>query len=199
MLEKDKFLEKTSYLIYLTLIFFSQALVAETTISEIINYNAGLVNSSAQFIQNDGIEIQEGEIFFGSDRIKIDYKYPQNLTLVLSERKGVYINHNLKESQYFNTNKSFIKFFFKLLKSDKFTEKPKVEESFIKINDSFVLDDIYYQITILYEHKPIKIRKIMILENNQNLEISFFDHNSLEFLDKKFFSMVDPYLVQSSK
>ena len=196
MLEKDKFLEKNNYFFFLIFIFFSQSLVAETTISKILNYNASLINSSALFIQNDGIEIQEGKIFFGSDRIRIDYKYPQNLTLILSEKKGVYINHSLKESQYFNTNKSFIKFFFRLLKGDNFVENPKVEENLIKINDNFILDDIYYQITILYENKPIKIRKIIILENNQGIEISFFDHNNLEFFDKKFFSMVDPYLIQ---
>ena len=194
MLEKDKFLEKISYIIFLILTFFSQVLVAETTITKIINYNTSLINSSALFIQNDGMEIQEGKIYFGSDRIKIDYTHPQNLTLILSEKKGVYINHNLKESQYFNTKKSFISFFFKLLKTNGFSEKPKIEESFIKINDSFVLDDIFYEITVLYEYMPIKIRKIMISEDNQNLEISFFDHNSLVFFDKKFFSMIDPYL-----
>ena len=196
MLAKDKFLEKTSCLISLIFIFFSQALAAETTLSEILNYNASLVNSSALFIQNDGKEIQEGKIYFGSDRIKINYKHPQNVTLILSERKGVYINHNLKESQFFNTNKSFIKIFFKLLKGNEFAEEPKVEKNFIKINDSFILDDNVYRITILYENNPIKIRKIIILEDNQNLEISFFDHNSLEFFDKKFFSMIDPYLNQ---
>ena len=196
MLEKDKCLEKTSYFIFLIFVFFSEVLIAETTITKILNYNSNLINSSAQFIQSDGLEIQEGEIYFGSDRIKMDYKHPINLTLVLSERKGVYINHNLKESQYFNTNKSFIKFFFKLLKDDGLVENPKIEENLIQINDSFIIDDIYYQITILYENNPIKIRKIIILEGNQNLEISFFDHNSLEFFDKKFFSMVDPYLNQ---
>ena len=196
MQEKDRFLEKTSYLIFLICIFFSQSLIAETTISKIVNYNATLVNSSALFIQNDGIEIQEGEIYFGLDRIKMNYKYPQNLTLILSERKGVYINHDLKESQFFNTKKSFIKIFFKLLKGEGFVEKPEVVENYIRINDSFVLEDIYYQITILYENKPIKIRKIIILEDNQNLELSFFDHNNLEVVDKKKFSMVDPYLNQ---
>ena len=194
MLENARFLEKTNYLVFLIFIFFSQVLVAETTLSKILNYNSSLTNSSAQFIQNDGIEIQEGEIFFGSDRIKINYEHPQNLTLILSEKKGVYINHILKESQYFNTNKSFIKFFFKLLKSNEFDEKPKVNDGLIKISDSFILDDIFYQITILYENKPIKIRKIIILEDSQSLEISFFDHNSLQFFDKKFFSMTDPYL-----
>ena len=196
MLGKDKCLEKTSYLIFLILIFISNVLAAETTISKILNYNASLVNSSAKFIQNDGIKIQEGKIYFGSDRIKIDYVHPQSLTLILSEKKGVYINHNLKESEYFNTNKSFIKFFFKLLKGNKFQEKPKLENNYIKINDSFILNDVHYHITVLYENNPIKIRKIRILEDNQNLEISFFDHNNLRFFDKKFFSMLDPYLNQ---
>ena len=196
MLVKDKFLEKFKNLIFLIFIFFSQALVAETTSSKILNYNESLINSSALFIQNDGKEIQEGKIYFGSDRIKIDYKHPQKITLILSEKKGIYVNHYLKESQHFNTNKSFIRFFFKILEGNKFVKNPKIEESFIKINDSFILDDIYYQITILYENKPIKIRKIIILEDNQNLEISFFDHNNLEFFDKKFFSMIDPYLNQ---
>ena len=194
MLGKDKFLEKISYLIFLIFIFFSKVLVAETITSKIINYNTNLINSSALFIQNDGIEIQEGEIYFGSDRIKINYKYPQRITIILTERKGVYINHSLKESQYFNTKKSFVRFFFKLIKDNEFVRKPKVEEGFIKIDDSFFIDDLYYQITILYESKPIKIRKIIILEDNLNLEISFFDHKSLEFFDKKFFSMTDPYL-----
>ena len=93
----------------------------------------------------------------------MNYKYPQNLTLILSERKGVYINHNLKESQYFNTNKSFIKFFFKLLKGSKFAKKPEIEDGFIKINDSFVLEDNYYQITILYENKKnsFQLQKVL--------------------------------------
>ncbi|MDC1047115.1 hypothetical protein OAQ96_00350, partial [Alphaproteobacteria bacterium] len=102
MLAKDRFLEKISFLIFLIFIFFSQILVAETTISKILNYNARLVDSSALFIQNDGIEIQEGQIYFGSDRIKIDYKYPEKITIILSEKKGVYINHDLKESEHFN-------------------------------------------------------------------------------------------------
>ena len=196
MLAKDKFLEKINLLIFILSLSFSQNLYSENIYEKVFNYNEGLRNSSANFIQTNPNYLQEGKIFFGSDRIRIDYKYPQNLTLILSEKKGVYINHSLKESQYFNTNKSFIKFFFKLLQDNKFVENPEAKENFIKINDSFVLDDIYYQITILYENKPIKIRKIIILEDNQSLEISFFDHKNLEFFDKKFFSMVDPYLGQ---
>ena len=43
MLEKDKFLEKTSYLIFLIFVFFSEVLIAETTITKILNYNLTLL------------------------------------------------------------------------------------------------------------------------------------------------------------
>jgi hypothetical protein len=133
MLENDRFLEKISYLIFLIFIFFSQVSAAETTISKILNYNASLINSSALFIQNDGTEIQEGEIYFGSNRIKINYKYPNDLTLVLSERKGVYINHDLKESQFFNTKKSYIKIFLNFLKVISLLKNQKLKKILLKL------------------------------------------------------------------
>ena len=125
MLERGKFLEKTSYIIIFVIILWSKFLFAQNIKSQILIYNNNLKNSSALFIQNDGESIEEGEIYFGNDRIKINYIKPQNITLVLSEKKGMYTNHDLKDSEYFNTNKSFIKIFFKLLKSKEFKEKQR--------------------------------------------------------------------------
>jgi hypothetical protein len=194
MLEKDKFLEKINYLIILVVILFSQNLIAKTIISEILKYNNDLKNSSALFIQNDGESMEEGVIYFGIDRIKINYLKPKKLSLILSEKKGMYTNHELKESQYFNTNKSYIKVFFKILKGDTFPEKLEISQNFIQLNDSFILNDDTYKINIIYENNPIKLRKIVVLENDQRLEIGFFNHNNLETFDKKFFSMINPYL-----
>ena len=194
MLEKDKFLEKINYLIILVVILFSQNLIAKTIVSEILKYNNDLKNSSALFIQNDGESMEEGVIYFGIDRIKINYLKPKKLSLILSEKKGMYTNHELKESQYFNTNKSYIKVFFKILKGDTFPEKLEISQNFIQLNDSFVLNDDIYKINIIYENNPIKLRKIVVLENDQRLEIGFFNHNNLETFDKKFFSMINPYL-----
>jgi len=194
MLEKDKFLEKINYLIILVVILFSQNLIAKTIISEILKYNNDLKNSSALFIQNDGESMEEGVIYFGIDRIKINYLKPKKLSLILSEKKGMYTNHELKETQYFNTNKSYIKVFFKILKGDTFSEKLEISQNFIQLNDSFILNDDTYKINIIYENNPIKLRKIVVLENNQRLEMGFFNHNNLETFEKKFFSMTNPYL-----
>jgi hypothetical protein len=194
MLEKDKFLEKINYLIILVVILFSQNLIAKNIISEILKYNNDLKNSSALFIQNDGESMEEGVIYFGIDRIKINYLKPKKLSLILSEKKGMYTNHELKETQYFNTNKSYIKVFFKILKGDTFSEKLEISQNFIQLNDSFILNDDTYKINIIYENNPIKLRKIVVLENDQRLEMGFFNHNNLEVFEKKFFSMINPYL-----
>ena len=37
------------------------------------------------------------------ERIKIDYNNPEKLTIILSDKKGVYINHKLQESEFFLT------------------------------------------------------------------------------------------------
>ena len=194
MLEKDKYLEKINYLIFLVIILFSQGLIAETLKLKIIKYNNDLKNSSALFLQNDGDSLEEGIIYFGIDRIKIDYTKPIKLTLILSEKKGIYTNHELRESQYFNTNKSYIKVFFKILKGDNFLDKPKMLENFIELNHDFSLNNNIYKIKIIYEYDPIKLRKIIILENNQKIEMGFYNHNNLETYEKKFFSMINPYL-----
>ena len=194
MLGKDKFLEKTKYLIFLVIIVFSHTLVADTTKSKILIYNQKLKNSSALFIQSDGESVEEGTIYFGNDRIKINYTKPKELTIILSEEKGVYINHELKESQYFNTKKSYIKIFFKILNGDNFPEKLKISENFIEINNKLNIDKNFYKIKIIYENEPIKLRKISILENNKKIDVGFFNHNNIKSFEKKFFSMVNPYL-----
>ena len=194
MLEKDKYLEKINYLIFLVIILFSQGLIAETLKLKITKYNNDLKNSSALFLQNDGDSLEEGIIYFGIDRIKIDYTKPIKLTLILSEKKGIYTNHELRESQYFNTNKSYIKVFFKILKGDNFLDKPKMLENFVELNHDFSLNNNIYKIKIIYEYDPIKLRKIIILENNQKIEMGFYNHNNLETYEKKFFSMINPYL-----
>ena len=171
MLEKDKFLEKINYLIFLFIIIFSHSLVAETTKSKIIKYHNDLKNSSALFLQNDGESLEEGSIYF-----------------------GMYTNHELKETQYFNTNKSYIKIFFKILNGKDFLEKPIFLENFIELNDNFSFNNNFYKIKIIYEDDPIKLRKIIVIENNQKIEMGFYNHNSLKVYEKNFFSMVNPYL-----
>ena len=196
MLEKDKCLKKINLLVIFFIICFSKSLVAENISAKLINYNKSLKNSSALFIQNNGEGIEEGMIYFGNERIKIDYIKPTKLTLILSEKKGVYINHELKESQYFNTNKSYVRVFFKIINKNKFTDKSNilVSENTIEISESVDLDNNFYNIKIMYENDPIKLRKIKVLNDGETLELGFFNYNIEQKFKKNFFSMVDPYL-----
>ena len=108
----------------------------------------------------------------------------------------MYINHELKESQFFNTKKSYIKFFFDIFHSKKYTEKIKIEsyQSKIEIIEKINLDNIYYNIKIIYENDPIKLRKLEIRNGDEITTMGFFEHSLEQVFDKNFFSMVDPYL-----
>ena len=95
MLVKDKFLKKISHLITIVVIFSSPTLIAKDTLIKLLDYNNSLKKTSALFIQSDGKSIEEGIVYFGLNRIKIEYTMPKKITIILSEKKGVYINHDL--------------------------------------------------------------------------------------------------------
>ena len=197
MLEKDRCSGKINLtiIIVIFIIIFSRSLSAEIVLDKIINYNNDLKNSSARFIQNDGRTIEEGVIYFGYERIKLDYFSPAIISLVISNKKGMYVNHELQETQFFNTNKSYIKFFFEMFDTNSFVEgaEIKISNNLIRINKEINIDDNIYEINIIYENIPIKLRKIEVIENNTRIELGLFDHEQLKNLEKKFFSMISPY------
>ena len=196
MLVKDKFLEKINLLIFILSLSFSQNLYSENIYEKIFNYNEGLRNSSANFIQTNPNYLQEGKIFFGDKRIKINYNNPEKLTIILSEKKGVYINHELKESEFFLTKKSYIKVFFDVFHKKNHIQNMAINQSTnqIKISEEVELNDNFFSIKVIYENDPIKLRRLEIIGNNEKIQMGFFDHSKENTFDKKFFSMIDPYL-----
>jgi hypothetical protein len=196
MRAKDKFLEKINILILVLVLFFSNNSYAENIYEKIFNYNYALKNSSANFIQTNLNQVQEGMIFFGDERIKINYNDPEKLTIILSEKKGVYINHELEESEFFITKKSYIKIFF-----DIFHKKNRVKNMTVKQTDNHLeisektkLDNVFYYITLVYENDPIKLRRLEIRSDDVKIQIGFFNHKIENVFDKSFFSMINPYL-----
>ncbi|MDC0193200.1 outer-membrane lipoprotein carrier protein LolA [Pelagibacteraceae bacterium] len=196
MQAKDKFLEKINFLILLMSLFFSHALYAENVYEKIFNYNDKLKNSSVNFIQTNLNDVQEGVIFFGDKRIKINYKKPQKITIILSEKKGIYINHELEESQFFATKNSYIKFLFDVFHKKKYLKNITIEESDDKIEiiDKFKLDNTLYNIKLIYENEPIKLRRLEINDDDKKTQMGFFNHSLEKNFENKFFSMADPYL-----
>ena len=196
MQAKDKFFEKIKILILIFSLFFSYNLYAENIYEKIYSYNNALKNSSADFIQTNSNYLQEGTIFFGNERIKITYNKPQRLTIILSEKKGIYINHDLEESDFFFTKKSFIKVFFKIFHKKNYIKNMKIDISNnqIKISEEIKLDNSLFNIQLFYENDPIKLRRLEIISDDETIQMGFFDHNLEGVFDKSFFSMVDPYL-----
>lgn len=196
MRAKDRFLKKTNYILFLTIFLIFKNLGASDIKSELLNYNSTLKNSSIGFIQSDGITVEEGIIYIGFDRIKIEYEKPQKISLVLSKKKSMYINHSLEEVQYFDTNKSVIKIFFNILSDENFYQNSNITslKDSITIKENFNLNDKFYKIKIIYENEPIKIRKIKLEEQGGNIDIGFFNHNSIEVFKKEFFSLINPYI-----
>ncbi len=196
MQAKDRFLEKINLLILLISLCFSHSLNAENINEKIINYNNKLKNSSVNFIQTNLNEIQEGIMFFGDKRIKINYEKPKKITIILSDKKGVYINHELEESQFFSTRNSYIKFLFDVFHKKEYLKDITVKESHhrIEIIEKTLLDNIFYNIKLVYENKPIKLRRLEIKNEEGETQIGFFNHNLENNFENNFFSMIDPYL-----
>ena len=152
MLEKDRYLKRVNFFIIFLIIFFSSELSAEDEILKLIDYNLSLKKSSALILQTSEGHISEGTIFFGEERIRVDYLSPNKITIILSEKKGAYINHDLQEAQFFNTKKSYVKFFFSLLNNKDFINQSKISilKDNIKIKSVLEIDEIVYKITIFY-------------------------------------------------
>ena len=193
---KDKFLEKINLLIFVFILCFSHSLYAINIYEKIFNYNNTLINSSASFIQTNNNHLQEGVIFFGEKRIKITYKKPQKITIILSAKKGIYINHELKESQFFATKNSYIKFFFNVFHKKKYLENLsiRVSDQKIEISEKIQLDEILYNIKLVYEDRPINLRRLEIIDNNEKTQMGFYNHILEQNFESQFFSMIDPYL-----
>ena len=196
MQAKDKFLEKISLFILIWSLCFSHNLHAKNIYEKVFNYNNTLKNSSANFVQTNNNYFQEGIIFFGDKRIKIIYNKPQKITIILSEKKGIYINHELEESQFFATKNSYIKFLFDVFHKKKYLEKLTIKESDykIEISEKIKLDDVLYNIKLVYENGPINLRRLVIINIDEKTQMGFFDHRLEQSFEKKFFSMIDPYL-----
>ena len=196
MRAKDKFLEKINFVIFFFVLSFSHNLYSENIYKKVYNYNDELKNSSAKFIQSSVNQVQEGEIFFGNKRIKIEYKYPQNLTIILSEKKGVYINHDLKETEFFFTKKSYVRVFFEIFHKKNYIRNMTIKNlgHQIEISENFQLDNNSFNIKLIYENDPIKLRRLKITGDDEKIQMGFFDHNKEGVFDKSFFSMIDPYL-----
>ena len=114
----------------------------------------------------------------------------------ISKKKGVYINHELKEEEFFSTEKSIVKIFYDIFLNDDFFSSLLFE---IKNGEIIFEKDIQVEskktnLKIFFENKPLLLRKIIAESQNEIILISFSEHNYNNVFDKNFFSFVPIYL-----
>ena len=197
--EKGKCLKKQinfkfAMFFFLT-ILFSKSLVGEELDSKIITYLQGLNSFSSKFIQSNGTYLEQGRIYIKNDIIRLDYNTPDR-TLKISKKKGVYINHELREEEFFSTKKNIIKIFYDVFLENNFLSSFSFKESkkevvFEKIIES---ESAKVQLKIFFENSPLLLRKIISKTENDLISISFYDHNYNSVFEENFFSFLPIYL-----
>ena len=196
---KDKYLKKQISLKILGLlflaIFFSKSLDGQELNSKIIKYLQGLNSFSSNFIQSDGTSLEEGYIYIKDGIIRLDYTNPER-TLKISKEKGVYINHELEEEEFFSTKKNIIKIFYDIFLKNSFLSSltPKESNSAVVFEKIIQLDSGKVHLTIFFETSPMILRKIISKTEDGLITISFYDHNYNVEFEEGFFSFVPIYL-----
>ena len=201
MLEKDRYLKKNNLTFFIKIVFF--IFIFDYAFSNslndkqnIIDYMTNLDNFSASFIQSDFNTVEEGVVYIGQKRIKANYSYPSKITLIMDKNKAMFVNHDLKEVEYFDPRDSSAGIFFDIFQNQMvlLESKIKIEKNSITLINQKNYDGISYNISVYFEKNPNILRKIKINYDDVNLSLSFFNHNFNNKFEKKFFSMVNPYL-----
>ncbi len=196
---KDRYLKKQikfSALAFLLVVtFFSKNLTSEELNSEVDAYLVKLNSFSSKFIQSDGTSLEEGYLYIKNDLIRLDYNSPDR-TLKINKEKGVYINHELKEEEFFSTKKNIVKIFYNIfLEKNFFSSMPfKENNNQIVFEKNIIADTTKTNLKIFFETKPLLLRKIITETENDYISISFYEHNFNEVFEKNFFSFVPIYL-----
>jgi outer membrane lipoprotein-sorting protein len=198
MRAKDKFLKKQTNLFFFVILFFmllfSKNIIGEETSSKIENYIKNLNFFSSKFIQLSDASIEEGYVYINDAKIRLDYFYP-NRTLIISEKKGVYINHELKEEDFFSTEKNTVRIFYDIFLDFNFFSSLVYEENNGQIifKKEITIDSTKTNLKIFFENKPLLLRKIIAETEDEIISISLNEHNYNNVFDEKFFSFVPMY------
>ena len=201
-LVKDKFLKKNKLNFFfkiILLIFFTKFLFANITDEKdiLINYLQNIKNFSANFIQSDGQSIEEGMVYIGKNRIRVDYFNPSKISIVMDQDKAMYVNYDLGEIQYFDPQNSAAGIFINIFKNNFFLDEVGIEikNKNIFLNKEVVKDNDKFSLLILFEQNPYVLRKINIEYNNTYYSVALSNHNFNTIFDKKFFTMANPFII----
>jgi len=202
MLVKDKFLKKNKLIIFfkiILLVFLAKPLFANTTDKKeiLINYMQNIKNFSANFIQSDGQSIEEGIVYIGKDRIRVDYLNPSKITIVMDQTKAMYVNYDLREVQYFDPQDSAAGVFINIFKNNFFLEGASIDSQNknMLLKKEGKIDNDKFTLLISFEKNPDILRKIILEYNSNYNSVMLSNHNFNATFNKKFFTLANPFII----
>ena len=196
---KDRFLKKQiNFLLFGILFFiilFSKNTIGEEIKYKVANYVKNLNSFSSKFIQSNGSSLEEGNIYIKDAKIRLDYFYPDR-SLIVSKKKGVYINHELKEESFFSTDSNIVKLFYDVFLDYNFFSSLTFKENNREVifEKTILVDSKNTNLKIYFENKPLLLRKIIAKTENEIISISFSEHNYNGVFEESLFSFVPIYL-----
>ena len=199
MRAKDMFLKNEKCLFNLLVIVFYlftfKAYSNSEDKAEVLNYLSSLSDFSASFLQSDGGKLSEGKVYVGKKRVRAEYFLPTKILIVLDEDKAMYYDYVLEEDEFFNPKNTNAWFFYDIFRNPLFFEDGKVE---IK-NNELILEKIgidneekNFVIRVLFEKKPLVLRGIEVIINDDVLKISIYNHSYNEVFHKDLFKLINP-------
>ena len=159
-----------------------------------INYLNNLKNFSVSFIQNIDNEISEGKISIGEKRVRVEYKFPTKILIILDTNKAMYYNVELQEDEFFNPKDTPAWFFFEIFMNPEFFNDSVhlSSENSVVLRKSGTYEIGQYKIELHFENKPIILRKVNLVLDDSNMMLSIFDHTYEENYDKNYFKLINP-------
>ena len=196
------FLKNEKYLFKILLIVFYlfgfKAYSAPADKAEILSYLSSLSDFSASFIQSDGKNLSEGKVYIGKKRVRAEYSLPTKILIILAENKAMYYDYILEEDEFFNPKNTNAWFFYDIFRNPLFFEDGKIEAK----NNELILEkkgidneEKNFVIRVLFETKPIILRGIEVMINDDVLKLSIYNHSYNEDFDKSFFKLISPKLL----
>ena len=141
-------------------------------------------------------DLQEGFFYKEDSRIRIDYIHPSKITILLDEKKAMYLNHELEEVEYFNPKNTVGKIVFDIF-NNSFLEgfqKAEFGDNFAIFYLDYKDEDYFYIIEIIFELNPLQIRMVKFDNQEERFSFGLKDHNFNNSFNKNFFSMANPLL-----
>ncbi len=195
---RDMYLKKSKFLFFVFIMLFgfqNSCFSKEVLTDDIIEYLSGLRNFSASFIQSDDDSlVSEGVFFIGQDRIRVEYKVPNKILIILDEDKAMYYDYELEEDEFFDPKNTSSWFFFDIFKNPNFFRHSVIvdEGNYLIIKKNGFNENYNYKIKITFENNPMIIRKINLFVDDLNLTISIFDHTYNNKFSDDFFKLINP-------